>query len=185
MSRERFYIWLDDWDSCSPGEYRIGDSLVRCNDEEDEKCDGTCWNTYHDVKTFYLPGRQARSEGAKDEDVKAAAIEWMNEMNAWWDATSRDQLGILYQEKLEENERLCNHQNRLEGELSKAVGLIIRFYHEHLTDQSDLSLDADLAGFWNYWTKKAMPEEVWGVAYDSGLPLDQKRRQAIIDGWNE
>ena len=177
---DRFYIWLDDWDSCSPGEYRIGDSLVRCNDEEDEECDGTCWNTYHDVKVFYLPGRQAKAEGKKSEDVKAAAVEWMNEMNVWWESTTRDQLGILYQELQQQNENHEIHQKNLESELSRAVGLIVRFHHERLTGQADLTLDADLANFWNFQTRKTMPDEVAGMAYADGLPIDSKKRKELI-----
>lgn len=176
----RFYMWLDDFQSCSPGSYEIGDSLIRCS----EDCDGREYDTDHSVKSIsYLSTRRHdmtyEEVKAKNDTVEEEAKQTLEDMNGWWDAQTKDSLGIELADAQEKLDSTNNTLSATEHYLSEAVGLIVRFYWEHIMDQPDLEIDGDISRFWNYMTKKAMPDEVMGIAYDAGLPLDPVRRKQV------
>lgn len=178
--QDRFYIWLDDFDSCRAGSYKIGDSLVRCDDE----CQGQCWDTDHEVEAFHLTryrGKTYAEAEAYNENTKEQAEARLVELNEWWNGQTLESLGLEHQKAIEQLESARTQRNNADGYLADAVGLVVRLYHGKVTGQFDLDLDADLSRFWNYYTKKAIPEALWPTAYDDGLPLDSIQRKAVRD----
>lgn len=142
--RDRYYVYLDDEAQCYRETYKVGDHL-----------------TGKDRATF---------EADKEEECRA----YTQSLNEEWEESTKESLGIELSQVYDEVEDTFTNLVRLEHELGMAVGLVVKLNHEFILEGVQPAVAGEVEEFWNYETKKAIPNELLDMAHKDGLPISAR-----------